>query len=295
MRIKFFSNFCDSMTCKTHYERVCEVSELTNYGPNKALYITTEEDYTHAIILNTAMPVLKKNISKANVLGLAFEPPPFLKLTPEFIDYAQKYICQYFIGSISEGLQAGAAALPDLFKAHYAYIWHITPFPMNYVPVKTKRMSIMVSEKQFAPGHKYRHVLVKHILSTDLPIDIYGKGCALYKKRSGLDPRLKGNFAELEPYAHYDFHIGIENFMTPAYFSEKITNSLLCSTTPIYWGCKTILEYFPANVIVLTGDVEKDMALLRAILLEPAKYKARFNLLEIKNRLNLLKNVPTFF
>ena len=96
MRIKFFSSFCDSLTCKYHYERVCQVTLLDNYGPDKALYITTEDDYTHAIILNTAMPVLK-NIGKANVLGLAFEPPPFLQLTPAFIQYAQTYIGKYFI------------------------------------------------------------------------------------------------------------------------------------------------------------------------------------------------------
>ena len=98
MRIKIFSNFCDSFTCKAHFERVCQVGLMDNYGSGKALYITTEEDYTLAIILNTAMPVLN-NIGKANVLGLAFEPTPFLNLTPAFIQYAQTYIGKYFIGS----------------------------------------------------------------------------------------------------------------------------------------------------------------------------------------------------
>jgi len=300
MRIKFFSNFCDSATCKFHYERVCQVSLLDNYGPGKALYITTEEDYTHAIILNTAMPALK-NIGKANVLGLAFEPTPFLQLTPAFIQYAHTHIGKYFIGS--QYFIFGNTTnyiLPEVFKEHYAYIWHITPLFVNYVPPKTRLMSIMVSEKRNAPGHQYRHTLVKHILSKGLPIDIYGRGANLYK--GGLygsiykkDARIKGQFKEIEPYANYAYHICIENFMTPAYFSEKITNALLCSSTPVYWGCTRILDYFPANVILLTGDVEKDITLLQAICAEPTKYRATIKLDVIKEKLNLLKNVDRMF
>ena len=299
MRIKIFSNFCDSNTCKMHYERVCQVSLLDNYGPSKALYITTEEDYTHAIILNTAMPVLK-NIGKENVLGLAFEPTPFLRLTPAFIQYAQTYIGKYFIGS--KYFIFGDTTnyiLPDLFKEHYAYIWHIEPLHVNYVPPKNRIMSIMVSEKKNAPGHQYRHTLVKHILSKGLPIDIYGRGANLYKGMYGSiykkDRRIKGLFNELEPYLNYTYHICIENFMTPAYFSEKITNALLCNTTPVYWGCTQILDYFPANAILLSGDVVKDVELLQTICNEPMKYRANINLEVIKEKLNLLKNVHNMF
>ena len=292
MRIKFFSSFCDSLTCKIHYDRVCEVGKMTNYASDssnsKNIFITTGEDYTHAIILNTAMPVLK--IPKENVLGLAFEPPPYLKLTVEFIQYAQKYIGKYFIGD--KRSWTALVYLPDVFKEHYAYMWHIAP--LTYIPVKNKLMSIMVSNKKFAPGHKYRHILVGHILRSGMPIDIYGRGANNYQHGRG-DSRIKGTFNELEPYESYQFHICIENFQTNAYFSEKITNTLLCGTTPIYWGCKNILAYFPANVITLSGEVSKDMSLLRDILLNPAKYTANIDVDAVKNKLNLLKNVEAIF
>ena len=294
MRIKFFSSFCDSKQCKEKYERLCEIPNYINN--NKNLYITTDEDYTHAIILNTAMPVLK--IPKKNVIGLAFEPPPYLKLTVEFIQYAQRYIGKYFIGDTRQWSRA--VSLPDVFREHYAYIWHIQP--LTYTPVKNKLMSIMVSDKKFAPGHKYRHVLVEHILRSGMPIDIYGTGAGrvsqhmtLAHKQHKEDARLKGKFKELEPYESYHFHICIENFQTNAYFSEKITNTLLCGATPIYLGCKNILTYFPANVIVLSGDIVKDMLLLRDILLHPNKYKANIKVDAIKDKLNLLKNVEVLF
>lgn len=313
MRIKFFSSFCDSNECKAKYERLCEVAKMSNYKDtiNNNIFITTKDDYTHAIILNTAMPVLK--IPKENVIGLAFEPPPYLKLTVEFIHYAQKYIGKYFIGDKQQVcLWSGQStcywtALPDVFREHYAYIWHNTP--LNYIPVKNKLMSIMVSDKRFAPGHKYRHALVEHILSTNLPIDIYGTGVSKYggrlmSKKSMFykeslqnreDARLKGKFNELEPYETYHFHICIENFQTNAYFSEKITNTLLCATTPIYLGCRNILTFFPENVIVLSGNIHKDMLLLRDILLNPNKYKATINVNAIKDKLSLLKNVEELF
>ena len=288
IRIKIFSNFCDSSICKEHYERICDVTKIPYYGVNKPLYITTGEDYTHVIILNTAMPAIKHNISKENVIGLAFEPPPYLELTPKFILYAERYIGKYFIGDRNNNNNSNIL-LPELFKEHYSFMWHITP--LSYIPTKNKVMSIMVSEKRFSPGHRYRHKLVQGILDAKFPIDIYGNGTGYYPR----DPRIKGEFKEKEPYEHYDFHICIENFSTNAYFSEKITNTLLCSSTPIYWGCKNILNYFPDNVITLTGKIELDMITLRDILINPIKYKTKINVELIKYRLNLLRNVEKIF
>ena len=56
----------------------------------------------------------------------------------------------------------------------------------------------MVSRKNQAPGHIYRHYLVKEILKTNLPIDIWGNGCIYYKNIK--DNRIKGDFKEIEPY-----------------------------------------------------------------------------------------------
>jgi hypothetical protein len=71
-KIKFFSDFCDSTECKKNFEKCFE---------NKNIIITDKEDYTHAVILNKATPVL--NLPKEKVIGLACEPFDFLRLTPE--------------------------------------------------------------------------------------------------------------------------------------------------------------------------------------------------------------------
>ena len=80
-------------------------------------------------------------------------------------------------------------------------------------------MSILISEKLNAPGHKYRHILVQEILKTNLPINIYGRGCELYKNVN--DIRIKGTFNKNEMYDDYMFHICIENFSTHRIISAR--------------------------------------------------------------------------
>ena len=95
-KIKIFCPFASSKTSKEVFERINYSSEIDFYGENKKIYITDNDDYTHAIIINTIMPELK--IPKENVIGLAFEPIPFLGLNSKFVEYAKKYIGKYFIG-----------------------------------------------------------------------------------------------------------------------------------------------------------------------------------------------------
>jgi hypothetical protein len=281
IKIKIFSNFCDSQDCKSAFERSCQTHLLSHYGNDKIINITIDEDYTHAIILNTAMPKLK-SIPKKNVIGFACEPVPFLGLTHEFIEYAKQNIGKYFIGDLYN--------LPSPpFTERYAYLWHMTP--LTYIPPKIKLMSIMISQKTLAPGHQYRHILVQNILKENLPIDIYGRGTKYYPK----DSRICGEFTETEPYEDYQFHLCIENFQTNHYFSEKISNTLLCGTTPVYLGCKHIDEYFTDYIIHLSGDPKQDIDLIKCIISSPDKYKKVIDIGKVKDKLNWIKNIETIF
>jgi len=280
IRIRFFSSFCDSENCKSVYERLCETHIKPNYGPDKQIFIVADDSYTHAVIMNTATPNL--TVIKDNVIGLAFEPTPFLRpyLSSHFIEYAQKHICKYHIGDASQ--------LPEPFTSQYGFMWHITP--PTKTPVKTRPMSIMVSQKHEAPGHLYRHQLVNAILQTDLDIDIYGRGCQFYNQE---DKRVKGTFSDDEPYETYQFHICIENFSLPNYTSEKYTNALLWNTTPIYWGAQNPL--FPDLTITLSGDVIKDLCLIREIMENPENHVRHFKQDDIRPRLNILDNLDELF
>lgn len=250
--VKFFSSFCDSLICKNNYLNQCKGFLLDN---EKTIELTTDDTYTHAIILNVAMP--KLTIPKENVIGLALEPNFFLGLSHTFIHYAAQFIGKYFIGNANN--------LPPPFYSHYGYLWYMPPPRKSLYVDKPKIMSIIISKKIMAPGHKYRHLIVQEILKRNLPIDIYGRGCFAYKE----DPRIKGPFTEemvYLPYLNYKYHICIENFSLDHYFSEKITNALLAHTIPIYFGCRKINEYFPDMVINLNSDLKNDMKIIEGVL-----------------------------
>jgi len=249
--------------------------------------ITTDDDYTHVIILNTAMPQLPANFPTENVLGLAHEPSPFLGLTEEFVAYARKYIGKYLIGDLQTATALGAP-----FAPYYGFLWHNPSPALFFYPFeKPKRMSMVVSQKNSAPGHKYRHQLLQKILQTNWPVDIYGR-CVMYYNRLN-DPRIKGTFEQGsdEPYRDYQFHICIENFCLPWYISEKLTNCFLYETTPIYFGAESADKLFPNMCLRLTGDIGKDMQLLQDILREPAKYQAhvRTDVEQAKKQMNVFE------
>ena len=302
IKIKIFDNYFTSDYYKKAYEN-CDLlfrhDEKMNFSilrpeKSKIIQLTNENDYTHAIIINLATP--KLNIPKENVLGLALEPPGFLGMTPEFIEYAKKHIGTYYIGQLTPELSKYT-----LFKQHYAFLTFNLPSqatanyfsstlccdekmnspsqdtanyfsstlccdekmnspsqatekPLN----KTKIMSLIISQKQWTHGQRYRHHIASEILKTNLPIDIYGRGCFIHESPPSLDfllfnppvqckkdSRLKGEFKEEEPYTDYKFHICIENFQVEDYFSEKIINPLIFNSIPIYLGCSKIAEYFP--------------------------------------------------
>lgn len=275
--IKIFSDFCDSTTCKINFEKTCNSNNLDFYGLNKQVYITDKDDYTHAIILNKAMPIL--NIPKENVIGLACEPFEFLNINQEFVNYSQKHIGKYFIGN--------KFTLPSSFIEYFGYMWHSNPG--KEITRKNKLMSIIVSQKQFAPGHIYRHKLVEKIVQLQLPVDIYGRGSNMYNSS-----HVKGEFTDAEPYEDYLFSVCIENFVNNHYISEKIMSPIMFNCMPIYHGCNNVKKYFD-EVIILSGDIDNDIKIIIAVLKEPYKYYKKTYTTKNKKTVNLLDNISEIF
>ena len=241
--------------------------------PNSFQYVT-DDSYTHAILLNLVQPNLR--VPKANVICLACEPRQFLQITNQYITYAIANVGQVFIGD--------ASGLPLPFVEHYSFMWYFIRLPRPLPqPVNSRPMSIVVSEKRNAPGHRYRHALVAAILKTQLPIDIYGRGAHEYK-----DPelhRIKGEFYDNEPYTYYKFSVVIENFESKAYVSEKFTSAIAQNCTPVYLGATQVETWFGTHCRhALSGNIDADTVLLASICAEPEKH--RLNLDFARNQLD---------
>lgn len=287
MKIRIFCSFADSKNCKDVYERLCQTSQIKEYGENKEIYLTDGEDYTHAIIINIEMPEL--NIPKERVIGLAFEPPEFLRIKKTFIEYAQRHISKYFIGQLNQ--------LPSPpFIEDYSYMWHVTPI-YDSIPVKTKFMSIICSEKNSAPGHRYRHKLAIELLRTNVQVDIYGRGTIFYSHSQSIykdDSRICGKFIDYEPYTDYQYTIAIENYQTESYISEKLTNPLLCGTNVLYCGAANAKEKFGKPVFILSGDLQNDIDFIKRIY-ENREPPVDVDISQIKENTNLIKNIKALY
>jgi len=290
IRIRFFSDFCSSETCKQTYERMSLYKKIDYYGKTNKIYITTTETYTHAFLLNCPVPP-NIHVEKECVIGFAHEPPnnSCLQLYyNNFIEFAQKNIGKYFIGSV------GSLPSPP-FIGHNGFLFHEMPSNISMFPnKKTKLMSIMVSHKSYTIGHKYRHALVSYILKNNLPIDIWGNGAKFYKQRFPENNNIYGDFKSMaEMCDNYTFTIAIENTCHDHYFTEKIINPFIYHTIPLYWGCKKIEEYFPNYVIKLTGNINMDIITIGRVLKNPNYFalKHKVDIDEVLDKVNLIKNV----
>ena len=292
--MKIIRVFCGWQKFKSvdEIDYVKHIDFIKKYGSSvgeiygKTYRFTIDDDYTHAIILNgyeSTKIAPELTIPKENVIAMSHEPIEFLKLTPNYIKYIKKHVGKYFIGSNAE-------TFGDPFINYYSYMWHMKP--TDTISRKPHLISLMVSQKHSLPGHKYRHQLVQRILKTDLPIHIYGRGCPYYMNYN--DERIRGIFKSSEPYETYTFHICIENIIKEYWFTEKIINPLLYTTTPVYLGCKKIDEFFPNNVVKLTGNINRDMKLLADLCKQPDKYIKNIDYKEVFNKVSF-ENILTHF
>jgi len=105
----------------------------------------------------------------------------------------------------------------------------------NRVPEKTKLISVITSDKAFTQGHQDRISFVEKLKEHyGEKLDVFGRGFNDFDDKWNV-------------LAPYKYHIAIENSSLKYYWTEKLSDSYLASTYPIYYGCKNIADYFPSD------------------------------------------------
>ncbi len=107
---------------------------------------------------------------------------------------------------------------------------------------KTNLLSIVASNKQSTIGHKLRHTVINEIRQSNLDIDVYG---------TGYNPVTH----KLDAMKNYAFTIVIENSKIDYYFTEKLIDSFMTGTVPIYWGCPSIGDFFNLDGILVFNNL----------------------------------------
>jgi hypothetical protein len=111
-------------------------------------------------------------------------------------------------------------------------------------PLKQHRISMVASSKNSTIGHRLRHRI------------------AAWSKESATDLKLFGTAYlrvedKREAHDKYFFSVCIENSRTSGYFTEKLIDSFLCRSLPIYWGAPDIAHFFdPRGMICCSSETE---------------------------------------
>ena len=120
---------------------------------------------------------------------------------------------------------------------------------------KTKLLSIIASNKRQTEGHRLRHVSIDVLKSNNVSLDVYGRGY------NPIDYKL-------ESLKDYAFSLIIENSRSDYYFTEKLIDSFVTGTVPIYWGCPSIGDFFNLNGMIIFNDIEDLLLKLNSVSLE---------------------------
>jgi hypothetical protein len=186
--------------------------------------------------------------------------------TDRCIPAAEKYNCRSKIAILCEPRSVWKASYEyieknyDLFDYIFTYDQNLIninnkkflfcPHDRTWIPKidrkiysKDKKISIIASHKKDSFGHRLRHEIINNFKDE---LEVYGCGYGQYcpYKTHMLD--------------RYCFSIVIENGIYDDYFTEKITDCFATGTIPIYWGTKSIKNYYNNKGIILFGNNNDD-------------------------------------
>lgn len=116
---------------------------------------------------------------------------------------------------------------------------------------KSKLISIVASNKNYAPGHQLRHSLISSLGANC--VDLFGTG---YNEFPHTDE------GRLMPFKDYMFSIVIENSRMDNYFTDKIVDCFAVGTIPLYWGAPNIGNYFDVGGIIPFDSISNCLKLL---------------------------------
>ncbi|XHC09637.1 glycosyltransferase family 10 [Labrenzia sp. ac12] len=105
----------------------------------------------------------------------------------------------------------------------------------NFSPKKSKLVSVVSSDKAFTEEHRARLQFVEALKEYfGEKIDYFGRNINTFPDKMSV-------------LSEYKYHIALENCAIKDYWTEKISNSFLTKTLPIYHGCPNISDYFEVN------------------------------------------------
>ncbi len=202
----------------------------------KTLSNLTANDH---LILVASSRALTASMRELNCrTSLLLQEPVAIK--PRFYTF-----CRFFSGRYHRVLTHSSTLLSKLPNARFtAHGGSFLLFPKVSDPPKQKRISLIASSKNTTIGHRLRHRIAAWSKQASPDLKLFGTGYhRMDDKRDAHDD--------------YYFSVCIENSRTLGYFTEKLIDSFLCRSLPIYWGAPDIAHFFdPRGLICCSSESE---------------------------------------
>lgn len=141
---------------------------------------------------------------------------------------------------------------PKHKQSYFGSCW----IPKSFCKIydKSKLLSIVASNKNYAIGHQLRHKIISLNLHKDL--ELWGSGYRWFSDEP--EDRTK-------PFKDYKYTIVIENCKYPNYFTDKIIDCFASGTIPIYWGDPNISQHFNDKGFYIWSNIEELKNILEKI------------------------------
>lgn len=189
------------------------------------------------VVLNSPFDKEKCECSPDRTLFVAFEPETIHRSNFEFLDQFAAVL------TTQSNTQH-----PCVINSHVGHQWYAgVRFPdlapqYNYDSLrsllvekkegKEGKISVIMSTKTMSSGHEYRLKVLEKLREV-MPgqIDVFGKGFNEVPDK-------------LHAIAPYKYHLAFENSYINDYWTEKLADTFIGWSLPLYWGCPNIEDYF---------------------------------------------------
>lgn len=199
--------------------------------PNNFVWTRQDDsDSPHLAVVSGSCFGLVDQILAQRKVGLIIEPPsidlrPYLMAKDPHFRRKFEFIFTYSRKMLEMD--------PERFRFYPFMGCWIRPRERSVYP-KSRQVSIVVSEKKITEAHRMRHAIVERFRGQ---IDVFGRG---YKPIEN----------KLEALKDYQFQIVVENEVSDYWFTEKICDCFATGTIPVYFGCRSIGDFFnPSGII----------------------------------------------
>ncbi|MDB6174722.1 MAG: hypothetical protein JWL59_4033 [Chthoniobacteraceae bacterium] len=262
----------------------------------KTLFVA-EGEADHYVILNSLThPIDSISVPQVTlpgperVWGLHMEPEEYVKAfgydRPEEHAMVSRFYtnCKYLLDR--GGIYRPA---PPYVHLHLGKDWNY----LNQAPEPRKpiTLGIICSALDKLPGHQERIRFLERLDASDIEYVLWGRGTAMERFR-GYRGFVKSKWGVHAPCR---YSIVIENSVAPFYWTEKIADSIVCYSFPLYHGCPNLDEFLPAESFE-PFDISRPDALdvLRAILKRDPYESRRKAIAEARHVLLHTENLYAF-